>query len=225
MSERPSWLHSRSVSGADDAVKSSAAVELYWLPLGAGGHCVRINGRVFEWISARKHRRARRDLYHSALEVRLGAAKYVIEMAPVWNEAAKEHGVVAEGSVGSRRAGHLRLFRYEIRCWRDGRIPDVDEAVDSPRCLTIDSATAARILELVPLVPLGVWGRDEFHTGDMWNSNSLTSWLIARSGLDVKQITPPAGGRAPGWEAGIAVADREQQLTRSGRRRILEPAR
>ena len=43
----------------------------------------------------------------------------------------------------------------------------------------------------------------------MWNSNSLTSWLIACSGLDVDSIEPPAGGRAPGWQAGIVVARRE----------------
>ena len=40
----------------------------------------------------------------------------------------------------------------------------------------------------------------------MWNSNSLVSWLIARSGLDVESVHPPAGGRAPGWRAGLVVA-------------------
>ena len=29
-------------------MKRRAGVDLYWLPLGAGGHCVRFNGRVFE---------------------------------------------------------------------------------------------------------------------------------------------------------------------------------
>jgi hypothetical protein len=43
----------------------------------------------------------------------------------------------------------------------------------------------------------------------MWNSNSVISWLIARSGLDVDAIHPPSGGRAPGWRAGIVVARRE----------------
>jgi hypothetical protein len=50
----------------------------------------------------------------------------------------------------------------------------------------------------------------------MWNSNSLISWLIARSGLDVESIRPPVGGRAPGWRAGIVVARRQQpHATRS----------
>ena len=46
----------------------------------------------------------------------------------------------------------------------------------------------------------------------MWTSNSLTSWLIARSGLDVDAVRPPAGGRAPGWRAGIVVAGRRATL-------------
>lgn len=93
----------------------AAAVNLYWLPLGAGGHCVRLNGRVFEFVSARLQHRSQCDLYHSALEIQLGSARYVIEMAPVWNERSKERGVVAEGSVGMRAARRLRLFRYEVR--------------------------------------------------------------------------------------------------------------
>jgi hypothetical protein len=212
-----SGIPSRSLEQPDDA-----AVNLYWLPLGAGGHCVRLNGRAFEACSAWRQRRDRCDLYHSALEIQLGPASYAIEMAPVWNELAKERGVVAEGSVGTRRAGRLRLFRYEIRCWRDGRIPDIDEAVDSPRCLSTDPKHAHRILELVPNVPTAVWGRDELKTGDMWNSNSLTSWLMARSGLDVATISPPAGGRAPGWDAGLTVAERDARA-RPGTRPKLEP--
>jgi hypothetical protein len=34
-----------------------AWIDLYWLPLGAGGNCVRFNGRVYERILAlREHR-------------------------------------------------------------------------------------------------------------------------------------------------------------------------
>ncbi len=39
-----------------------AAVDLYWIPLGAGTHVVRISGRLFEAISALLHRRQPRDL-------------------------------------------------------------------------------------------------------------------------------------------------------------------
>ena len=46
-------------------------VDLYWLPLGAGGHSVRLNGRVFEAVAARLGRREPCDLYHAALGVRV----------------------------------------------------------------------------------------------------------------------------------------------------------
>lgn len=185
-------------------------MNLYWLPLGAGGHCVRFNGRVFEAVAARIERRSPCDLYHSALEIQDGLGRHVIEMAPVWNEPSKDRGVVAEGAVGARRAGRLRLFRYEIRCWPDGRIPDVDEAVDSPICLSSDPACAARILGLVASVPTAVWGRDELNAGEMWNSNSLISWLLVLGGVPVEHVHPPRGGRAPGWDAGLAVANRSR---------------
>jgi hypothetical protein len=191
----------------------TSEIDLYWLPLGAGGHSVRLNGLIFEWVAARIQHRDRCDLYHSALEVRLRETRFVIEQAPAWSYGG-ERGVVAVGAVGIRAAGRSRLFRYEIRCWRDGVIPDVAEAVESPRRLGDDADCARRLLELVPQVPTPVWGRDELHTGEMWNSNSLISWLIARSGLDVSSVTPPAGGRAPGWRAGVVVAQREQAIAK-----------
>jgi hypothetical protein len=118
--------------------------------------------------------------------------------------------VVATGAVGARAAGRFRLFRYEIRRWRDGIIPDVAEAVESPQRLSDDPDCARRLLELVPQVPTPVWGRDEPCAGEMWNSNSFISWLIARSGLDVESIQPPLSGRAPGWRSGIVVARRQE---------------
>jgi hypothetical protein len=116
--------------------------------------------------------------------------------------------VVAEGAVGSKWAGRFRIFRYEIRLWPGGHIPDVAEAVDSPRRLTSDEDRARRVLDLVAQVPTPVWGRDELATGDMWNSNSVIAWVIARSGIDTEAIKPPTGGRAPGWQAGLVVARR-----------------
>jgi hypothetical protein len=193
---------------ASDMSGHQTGIDLYWLPLGAGGHSVRWNGRIFEWVAAGLDRRDRCDLYHSALEVRVPEARFVIEQAPVWSDSA-ERGVVAEGAVGARALGRSKLFPYEIRLWRNGSIPDVAEAVDSPRRLSDDADCALMLLELVPRVPTPVWGRDELRAGEMWNSNSLIAWLIARSGLDVESIQPPAGGRAPGWHAGIVVARRQ----------------
>ena len=185
-----------------------ASVDLYWLPLGAGGHSVRLNGKVFEAVTAAYGRRERRDLYHSALIVRLPEVTFAIEQGPAGRGDATARGVVATGAVGSRWAGRLRVFRYEVRCWRDGVIPDLAEAVESPQRVTADEAATRRVLELVPRVPAAVWGRDELRAGEMWNSNSLISWLIARSGLEVESVVPPPGGRAPGWRAGIVLARR-----------------
>ena len=106
-----------------------SGIDLHWLPLGAGGHSVRLNGIAFE-------------------------------------------------------------------------------AVASPVRLSGDPATARRVLDLVPQVPTPVWGRDELRAGEMWNSNSTISWLIARSGLEPGLIPLPPRGRAPGWDAGVAVAHR-----------------
>ncbi len=185
------------------------AVDLYWLPLGAGGHFVRLNGKVFEAAVSLLERRRRFDLYHSALEVHVPEGRFTIESGPVPNANGHERGVVAGGPVGSRWAGHLRIFRYEIRCWRDGVIPDLGEAVESPQRLTEDEDTARRLLHLTPQVPTPVWGRNELHAGEMWNSNSIISWLLARSGIDAESVRTPSGGRAPGWDSGLVVARRQ----------------
>lgn len=202
---------SRDLPASDAAGRRTAAVDLYWLPLGAGGHFVRLNGRVYEALAARLQRRPPCDLYHSALQVEVPEGRFVIEQAPVHDWSGKQRGVVAEGAVGSRWAGRSRIFRYEIRLWRGGHIPDVAEAVDSPRRLSDDEDRARRVLELVPQVPTPVWGRDELGTGEMWNSNSVIAWVIARSGMDTESIQPPAGGRAPGWQAGLVVARRQDE--------------
>ena len=133
----------------------------------------------------------------------------MIEQTPVPDLSGERRGVVAEGAVGTRWAGRLRVFRYEIRVWRGGHIPDIAEAVDSPRRLCIDEGRARRVLDVVRQIPTPVWGRDDFGTGEMWNSNSVIAWSIARSGLDTASIHPPAGGRAPGWRAGLIVARRQ----------------
>ena len=194
------------LAGPDDF--QDVAVNLYWLPLGAGGHSVAVNGRVYEAAAALLGHRPACDLYHSALEVRVPEGRFVIEQTPVPDNEGAKRGVVAGGAVGSRWAGHLRIFRYELRRWRDGVIPDIAEAVESPQLLTTDPRRARRVLELAPSVPTLVWGRDQLAAGEMWNSNSFISWLLERSGLDTESIHPPLGGRAPGWHAGLVIARR-----------------
>jgi len=184
-------------------------IDLYWLPLGAGGNFVRLNGRIYESISARVQRRSACDLYHSGLEVFVPEGRYVIEQTPA-GARADERGVVGIGPIGARWLSRMfPIFRYELRRWRDGVIPDINEAVESPRRLSNDLADARRLLELEPQVPMLVWGRDELGAGEMWNSNSQISWLLARAGLKVDSIRPPAGGRAPGWHAGLVAAAKQ----------------
>lgn len=195
---------------APRAAPRQARVDLYWLPLGAGetSGCVRWNGRLFEAIAARRDHRAPCDLYHSALEVHLDDARYIVEMTPAWGSGDGDRGVVRTGPVALRPLGRSRFLRYEIRRWRDGTIPDRAEAVGGAQRVTDDMVLAQRVLHLVPGVPTATWGRDEFRTGDMWNSNSLTSWLLASSGVRTADLHPPQGGRAPGWDAGLVVAGR-----------------
>jgi hypothetical protein len=191
---------------------SPAAVDLYWIPLGAGGRVVRLNGKLYEAIKALADRRPRYALYHTALDISVPVGRFVIESAPIRDDRGPQRGVVVEGPVGTRWLGRFRLFRYEIRLWLGGTIPDASEAVSSPVRVSNDVATAERIVELVPSVPILVWGRDEVRTGDMWNSNSLTSWLLARGGVETSTLQPPVGGRAPGWQAGLALARRQIQM-------------
>ncbi len=171
---------------------------------------MRLNGRVFEAAVALRQRRRPCDLYHSALVARVPEGSFAIEMGPIVDGDGAARGVVAEGPVGIRFAGRLRLFRYEVRRRPDGVIPDVAEAVESPRRLTGDLDLTRRMLDLVAEVPTPVWGRDELRAGEWWNSNSLIAWLIARSGLPAESIPMPVGGRAPGWNAGLVVARRRQ---------------
>lgn len=189
---------------------AGAGVDLLWLPLGAGGHSVRWNGRAYEAACALLQRRATCPLYHSALRISLPSGCWTVEMTPVWaGTGAADRGVVAEGAVGLAMAGRSRLFRYEVHCWRDGVIADLDEAVGGPVRLSTDPDLCRRLLDLLPEVPHPVWGRDELSTGEMWNSNSVTAWALTRSGCDASALRPPDGGRAPGWAAGVRMAHRE----------------
>jgi hypothetical protein len=203
--------------------RATAAVDLYWIPLGAGGRCVRFNGRVFEAIDAARTRRERRDLYHAAVVVELGADRYAIEIAPSPDADEASRGVVATGPVGSRHLGRLRLFRYEVRCWRGGSIPDLGYAVEGPQRVTSDPVAAGRLLDAVALVPTPVWGRDELGAGEMWNSNSMIAWLLTTAGLPAERLRLPPRGRAPGWDAGLEVARRGRVRTERARTRAVVP--
>lgn len=198
-----------------------SCVDLYWLPLGAGeaSPLVRWSGRAYEALVAARARRPRQPLFHSALEVRLDGVRSVIEVGPVWRSTDADRGVVCEGPVGLPLLGRSRLFRYEVRCWREGSIPDVSEAVASPQRLSTDRERARRVLSLTAACPVVAWGLDELGAGEMWNSNSVVSWLLARSGHDLSSVRVPDHGRAPGWSAGLVVAARDPGPAQSLSRR------
>jgi len=188
------------------AGNETAYVDLYWIPLGAGGmRAVRLSGRIYEAAVARWQHRDALDLYHSALQVGFGGDRFTIEMTPVWINDVPGRGVMAEGPVWSRWLGRSRMFRYEVRRWRNGIIPDIGYAVASPQRLSSDVTHAGRLLNLVADFPTHTWGRDELHVGDMWNSNSLSSWLLIRSGHCLDTVRPPM----PGWAAGLVAATRQ----------------
>jgi hypothetical protein len=199
----------------------SARLELYWVPLGAGtsvgSHVVRLSGGIYERLTAAIQRRSPRPLFHSALIAHTAEGPYVVEMTPVPRHGlAEERGVVGGGPVGSRLLGRSRVFRYEIRRWRDGAIADLDYAIDSPVVISTDTGEVEQVLDVLPDLPSAVWGRDHAHAGDMWNSNSVVSWALQRAGLAGRAGTPPRGGRAPGWDAGIELAQRHATTARVG---------
>ncbi len=122
-----------------DSPAGPGTLDLYWIPLGAGTPIVRASGRLYETIAAIAERRPHRDIYHSALIATVGEAPITIEMAPVPDRNGRDQrGVVAEGSVGSSLLRGYRIFRYEIRRWPNGQIPDLVHAVYSKHSGPLD---------------------------------------------------------------------------------------
>lgn len=183
---------------------------LHWIPLGAGGAAVvRVSGRLYEALVAFLGRRPRRQLYHAALVIATGAGTCSVEVAPTPDlDGARDRGVVAVGPVGLRPLGRFRLFRYEVRRWWGGTIPDLVHAVGPPVVVTREVGVVEALLEVLPAVPTPTWGRDELGLGEMWNSNSVVAWALASVGISGSAGAPPARGRAPGWDAGLAAVQR-----------------
>jgi hypothetical protein len=83
------------------------AVDLYWIPLGAGGYVVRWSGKLYEALKASVEHRPPLDLYHSALQIWLPDDRFVIECAAILNLRGEERGVVAGGPVGMSWLGPI----------------------------------------------------------------------------------------------------------------------
>ena len=53
----------------------------------------------------------------------------------------------------------------------------------------------------------------------------MIAWLLAWAGVVAEAVRPPAGGRAPGWAAGLAVARRRPvPAAIDDQQRLPEPA-
>jgi hypothetical protein len=91
---------------------------------------VRLNGIVYEALSLASIGAARVTSTTRRSTSGLRGGRFVIEMTPVRAGGGTKQDIVALGAVGSRRGSRFPIFRYEIRRWRDGYIPDVAEAVE-----------------------------------------------------------------------------------------------
>lgn len=113
----------RDLLGSDSGRRGVAAVDLYWLPLGAGGHFVRLNGRIYEALAARVKRRAACDLYHSALQVEVDEGTFVIEQTP--SQTRAPNGGASSPKAPSAAAGQADFGSFATRsafglmdaCW------------------------------------------------------------------------------------------------------------
>jgi hypothetical protein len=184
------------------------SIDLFWIPLGVrGSGFVRLVGKAYEALMARRDDRLPLALYHAALRVHTADGPFAVEMVlPSRGGEPASRGVVLEGAVASPWLAWVRLFRYEVRRWRNGILLDDEPAAVGPLRLSDDPDQARRLLECTDFVPPLIWGRDQVGAGEMWNSNSMVSWLLAKSGLPVEDIHAPPGARAPGWDAGLVLA-------------------
>ena len=189
------------------------AVDLYWLPLGAGApsgsHLVGLAGKMYEALSAAVELTAAARPLPRRSRDSTGRRMLRHRGRPVtgrpWGEPRgrcrrpRRHPFCRRPAALSLR-NPLLVQRPHRGCRRGSR--------ESDPAHRRTGVIARRLLELGPEAPTPVWGRDELRAGDMWNSNSVISWLLARAGLPVQDVSLPPDGRAPGWEAGIVVARR-----------------
>ena len=186
-----------------DITVPGARLDLYWIPLGAGGRVVRTSGRIYEGLAALAQRRPRRDLYHSALVAETPEGRYVVEITPVPDDDGTGRGVVGGGAVGSRLLGRFRVFRYELRRWRDGVIPDIampSTALSASPTTPTSSAAPSRVLELVPTP---VWGRDQLPTRA--RCGTRTRWSPGCSNAPPSSTRPGCHREAVERQVGMRV--------------------
>ena len=94
-----------------DVNPPTSEIDLYWIPLGAGQHVVRVSGKIFEALSALVQRRRRCDLFHSALAVTVAEGRFVIEMTPVPDTNGARRGIQVDQSIGHQLLALWRRYR------------------------------------------------------------------------------------------------------------------
>lgn len=196
-------------SSSTGSTRTSATVDLYWMPVGAGtSRLQQASLRLWEAFEAARARRPRARLVHCALKLRPDNTQvFTLELTPAFIGA--DVPPLATGPVGFHGADRFRLFRYQLRCLSGDALPDEQWAIGSPIPLSRDPHIARRILDLARDVPAHTWGRRVPGTNEMWTSDSIIAWLLARAGLDLSTIAPPEGCRAAGWFSGIELARRD----------------
>ncbi len=188
---------------------TSPFVDLYWLPVGAGTRTPvqRWSLAAWEACDAALHRRPRKNLYHSALKMRLASGEVrTLELTPAF--AFPDARPAMSGPVGFPGADRVRFLRYQMTCLATERLPDEAWTIASQR-LAADEGLGERILAHASEVPRHTWGWRVRGTSEMWTSDSAISWLLLRAGFDARALAVPAGGRAPGWRAGLELAAKQ----------------
>jgi len=135
-------------------IHNAARIELWWLPLGAGGWFVRANGRLYEARPGNPGGGGRSTSTTRRWWCGFPEGRFVVENC--WpipdSDGARDRGVAVEGPVGSELIARFRVFRNEVRRW-DGTIADAGTAVASPPGPEPGPGQGRRLLELVGELP------------------------------------------------------------------------
>lgn len=93
---------------------------------------------------------------HSALiVVVLDGVEHVIEMSPVLGQHDSDRSVLVTGPVGLRFLGRFPLFRYEVRCWPHGILPDRRYAAGNPVEFPLTAGAASALMHRVAVAGKG----------------------------------------------------------------------
>lgn len=105
----------------DEGISRLTGVNLYWIPLGAGDHIVRVSGKLYEAFKGISERRPRAALYHSASEITLPGDRFHHRVGAYLGSPRTRTGCRSGRPVGGRAPG-----------WNAGLIVAARQAGQSP---------------------------------------------------------------------------------------------